>query len=301
MANENSTLEAMLAQYEAASTLRKSTTFDLKNYFTTYLEDGIDNKNMIVRVLPIDGSPFQEVHVHSMKVEGKNRKFVCPSYMSDEPCPFCETREQLLASGDKADAELAKTYNARMMYIVKVIDRANEDDGPKFWRFPKNFKKEGILDKIMAIVQMLKVDITNPETGRDIALNVVRVKNPRGGTYPTVNSINSLDASPLSDDAEIMDKWVNDKKTWNDVYTIKNYDYLRIVVEGGVPMWSKKLEKFVDKSTLTVEAEDVTHELDKELTIGKDNAVGNVKSDDLTTETSYVSDVKKEEEDDLPF
>lgn len=303
MNEEKSTLDAMLAQYEAATTLRKEgTAFSLSNYFTTYLEDGIDNKNMVVRILPIDGTPFQEVHVHSAKVDGKNRKFVCPSHMKDEPCPFCETREQLLASGDKSDADLAKTYNARVMYIVKVIDRSKEADGPKFWRFPKNFKKEGILDKIMAIVQMLKVDITHPETGRDLALNVVRVKNPRGGTYPTVNSINSLDASPLSDNPDTVSRWSNDGKNWDDVYTIKNYDYLSIVVNGGSPVWSKLKEKFVDKESETVEAEDVTSDLDSELTIGKGNAVENVESAGLTKENSNASGVDKElDTDDLPF
>ena len=298
---KKSTLDAMLAQYEAASTTRNETTFDLKNYFTTYLKDGIDKKNLTVRILPSNGTPFQEVHVHSMKVDGKHRKFICPSHMKDEPCPFCEIREQLLASGEKSDADLAKNYNARLMYIVKVIDRDNEEDGPKFWRFPKNYKKDGILDKIMAIVQMRKSDITNIETGRDLTLNVVRVKNPRGGSYPSVNSIVDSDPLLLSDNPENASNWVNDGKTWDSVYTIKNYDYLKIIVEGGVPMWSKIKEKFVDKATLEVGGGNETEDLDNELVIGKGNAVENVKSEDLTKENSHVSGVDKELDEDLPF
>jgi len=295
----------MLAQYEAATALKRETTFDLKNYFSTYLPDGVNNKNMVVRILPINGSPFQEVHVHSIKVDGKNRKFSCPSHMKDENCPFCEIREQLIASGDKADEDLAKTYSARVMYIVKVIDRDNESDGPKFWRFPKNYKKEGILDKIMAIVQMLKVvDITDVETGRDLALNVVRVKNPRGGTYPTVNSINSLDTSPLSDDPKKIEEWVSDTKVWEDVYSVKGYDYLKIIVEGGVPAWNKKLEKFVDKSTLAVDEYDLEGDLEDELAIGKGDGIQKIKSEVLTKPNSKTSEVDDEldgDDDDLPF
>ena len=144
MSNEKkTTLEAMLAQYESATTETKAkTTFDLKNYFTTYLPDGINTAIKRVRILPVsDGTPFIAVHVHSIQVEGKNRKFTCLAHESDLPCPFCEAREELLSTGEESDKELAKNYRPRLMYIVKVIDRENEADGPKFWRFPSNFKK----------------------------------------------------------------------------------------------------------------------------------------------------------------
>ena len=231
MNKENGALAAMLAQYAKTTTKSNETTFEVKNYFTTYLPT-------------LDGSsPFQEVEVHSIKVEGKNRKFTCISHLNDEACPFCEVREELLSTGEKDDEELAKSYKARKMFVVRVIDRENESDGPKFWRFPINYKKDGILDKIMATMQLLKEDITNPTIGRDLIINVVRVKNPRGGTYPAVNSVQAFDKEPLNKDSELSAKWVNDAKTWKDVYSIKGYDYLKIVVMGKVPMWNKKLNK----------------------------------------------------------
>lgn len=306
---KNSVLEAMLSQYEKATSFSSENSFDIKNYFTTFLPDGIDSKMKHIRILPVNGSPFQEVHVHSAKVDGKNRKFTCIAKLEDVPCPFCEARERLMATGEKSDEELAKSYKSRLMYVVKVIDRENEADGPKFWRFPINYKKEGIMDKIMASVQMVGEDITDAETGRDLVLNVVRVKNPRGGTYPAVNSVQAMDRKPLSSDAELAKKWVDDKKTWQDVYSVKDYDYLKLIVMGEVPAWSKKLEKFVAKSSLSPEdLEDTAEDLDSKVSMGanaqkKSETPVETEAPVASKETTYVADVDtdEDEDDDLPF
>jgi len=309
---KNSALEAMLAQYEKASENSFDNSFDIKNYFSTFLPDGVDNKMVAIRILPIEGTtPFQEVHVHTAKVDGKNRKFTCLAHLNDEPCPFCEAREQLLATGEKSDEEIAKSYKPRLMYIVKVIDRENEADGPKFWRFPINYKKDGIMDKIMATIRMVGEDVTDAETGRDLVLNIVRVKNPRGGTYPAVNSVQGMDKKPLSSDAELAAKWLANEKTWKDVYSLKDYDYLHIIVRGEVPAWNKRLEKFVAKSSLTEEDNVSTTESldaqvnspDSTIAVGANATETKVETEteSETTYTAPVDEVDTKVEDDLPF
>ena len=306
--NNNSALAAMLSQYETATSFSSENSFDIKNYFSTFLPEGVDNKMVAIRILPIEGaSPFQEAHIHSTKVDGKNRKFTCIKHLNDEACPFCEAREILLATGEKTDEETAKKYKPRLMYIVKVIDRENEGDGPKFWRFPINYKKDGIMDKIMATVRMVNEDITNPETGRDLVLNIVRVKNPRGGTYPSVNSVQAMDKGLLSTDAELAAKWLANEKTWKDVYSVKDYDYLKIIVRGEVPAWNKKLEKFVAKSELTEEDnEPTTTDLETQVSLGanaqpKAEVPVQVEEVAETTYTAPVDVVEEKEGDDLPF
>lgn len=302
MSNKKTTLESMLAQYESATTETKSkTSFDLKNYFTTYLPDGINSAIKRVRILPINdgGTPFMTVYVHSITVDGKNRKFTCLAHQNDEPCPFCEAREELLSTGKESDKELAKNYRPKLMYIAKVIDRENEADGPKFWRFPSNYKKEGILDKIMANVRMLGVDVTDAVDGWDLALNVERIKNPRGGTYPSVTSILAPKSGPLSTNAEQAKSWVDDTKQWSDVYSMKPYDYLAIIVKGGVPTWSKAKEKYVDKNDLDSGASgNVSDELESELTMGGSKTDSAKESVNKEIETVKEVDFKT---DDLPF
>jgi hypothetical protein len=302
MSNEKSALEAMLAQYEknnAPKYEKKSEkVYDLKNYFNTFIKDGINSATKEIRILPSqDGSPFVEVHGHKVQIEGEWKTFACLKHQKGEACPFCEAREELLATGKESDKELAKKYNARKMYVVKVIDRENEEWGVKFWRFNHDYRKEGIFDKIHGLLTALKTnkDITNVTTGRDLAISIQRNQNK----IPVVTSIAAQDATPLSEDAEQAEKWLNDARTWEDVYSVRTYDYLEIIVKGGVPVWDKDEKKFVDKEALKADSSSTQEE---EITMGIDNVKANLQAATVVepkdTETSVTTE---DEEDDLPF
>ena len=140
MSNEQDALTAMLAQYEANNKPKyekseTAKTYDLKNYFTTYdLEKDEQSKTKEIRILPNPkgGSPLVEFHGHTAIVDGQKKTFPCLQHEKGTACPFCEAREALLSTGDAGDKELAKKYNAKKMYIAKLIDRNNEDEGVKF-------------------------------------------------------------------------------------------------------------------------------------------------------------------------
>jgi hypothetical protein len=53
--------------------------------------------------------------------------------------------------------------------------------------------------------------------------------------------------SPLSEDFDKGMQWINDPKKWDEVYTLKNYEYMSIVSKGGVPIFNKELGKYVSK------------------------------------------------------
>jgi len=302
MSVQNNALAAMLEQYETNNKpkyeKRTDKVFDLKNYFTTYLPKGTVSLTKTIRILPTaDGSsPFVEMHGHKIKIDGEWKTFPCLKHEKNEPCPFCEAREALLATGSETDKELAKTYNTRLMYIVKVIDRDDEEHGVKFWRFNHNYKKEGNLDKIQAVIRAIKKDITNPEIGRDLSLTI-----NKNDEITVVSGVASLDPSPLSEDPKQAAEWMADDRTWRSVYAEKNYDYLLIVVKGGVPVWDKTANCFVDKnSTAAVKTE--TNALDTELTMGVENVKSNIIASTTETVTSSVeSTVEDEVDDDLPF
>jgi hypothetical protein len=300
MSNEKSALDAMLAQYEKNNAPRyekkSEKVYDLKNYFNTFIKDGINAATKEIRILPSqDGSPFVEVHGHKVQIEGEWKTFACLKHQKGEACPFCEAREELLATGKESDKELAKKYNARKMYVVKVIDRENEEWGVKFWRFNHDYRKEGIFDKIHGLLTALKTnkDITNATSGRDLAISIQRNQNK----IPVVTSIAALDATPLSEDAELTEKWLSDTRTWEDVYSVRTYDYLEIIVKGGVPVWDKDEKKFVDKEALKADSNST---LEEELTLGVENVKANlqVSTTIAPTETSVSTE---DEEDDLPF
>jgi len=141
-----------------------------------------------------------------------------------------------MSTGKDSDKELAKQYKSRKFYIVKVIDRDNEQDGPKFWRFKHNYKNEGILDKIIPIWRN-KGDITDAENGRDLIIELAKSKTPKGKEYTTVSAIMYDDPTPVSAEKAQAKEWVNDELTWLDVYSKKPVEYLEAIARGETPKW----------------------------------------------------------------
>jgi hypothetical protein len=219
-----------------------------KKYFTTVLPKGSTGEDRRVRILPTkDGSsPFVEAYFHEVQVDGKWVKLYDPK-QEGKRSPLNEVHDSLVATGEESDKELAKAYRARRFYIVKLIDRDNEADGPKFWRFKHNSKQEGILDKIFPIFRT-KGDITDPVKGRDLTLSLSLTTSNAGKEYTTINSIIPDDVSPLSDKEEQAQKWINDTLVWSDVYSKKPEEYLEMVANGETPKWDQDTKKWVSNS-----------------------------------------------------
>jgi len=292
-----SSFDLMMQQYEQAHQKSKSnSTFDEKNYFNTYLKDGLKEYTFRVRLLPSPNSitPFDEVEIHSTQVNDgngglKNRKIICARKHGDGSCPYCDKREDLYAEGSEETVAEAKTYGTRTFYNVRIIDRDNPEHGVKIWRFPKNFKKDGVYDKIMSLVKILKKDISQPlakDGGRDIAVQVQLVPGNKG-EYPAVTSITHLDPSDLSDNEGVMEDWLKDPKTWKYVYSVKTKEYLQILLDGGVPYFDKESELYVSRESINSKKEDQVKKAKEE------------SPEPLKVETQAVNGL--EDPDDLPF
>ncbi len=239
-----SSLDAVLAQYEQAQKNssggenRMSSEERMKKYFALILDEKSNSGTRRIRILPTkDGSsPFKEAWYHEIQVGGKWQKFYDPGKNDNERSPLNEVYEELMSTGKESDKELAKQYKSRKFYIVKVIDRDHEEDGVKFWRFKHNYKNEGILDKIIPIWRN-KGDITDPEKGRDLIIELTKQKTPKGAAYTTVSTIMYEDAAPIHEDKTVLKEWVEDEMTWLDVYSKKPVEYLEAIARGEVPRW----------------------------------------------------------------
>jgi len=298
MSETKNPLEAMLAQYEENNkpkyTKTEAKTYDLANYFNTFIDDKVKSATKTIRILPTqDGSsPFTELYAHSVQIDGKWSKIACLKHEKGEPCPFCEAHDALRATGKDSDKELAKKYRAKLFYVVKVIDRDKEHEGVKFWRFAHDWRKEGILDKIQGVLLAIKKDVTHPTTGRDLSININRNQLNK----PTVSSISHIDPSVLSEDADLSNEWLGDTRTWEDVYAIKSYEFMEIVVKGGVPVWDKEAKCFVDKDSKTEGGDGI----EEEITMGVENVKANITSasDVISDESTSTTE---DNSDDLPF
>jgi hypothetical protein len=244
-------LDAVLAQYEKAksggnSANKMSQEDRMKKYFAAILMQNENSGQKRLRILPTpDGSsPFKEVWYHEVQVEGKWNKIYDPGKNDNERSPLTEIHDELMSTGKESDKELAKAYKPRKFYIVKVVDRDNEADGVKFWRFKHNYKNEGILDKIIPIWKA-KGDITDPVSGRDLIIELTKAKTPKGATYTVIQTVMHDDPSPVHTDAETAKAWTEDPLTWADVYSKKPVEYLEAIARGETPRWSSDLGKYV--------------------------------------------------------
>lgn len=253
-------LDAVLSQYEKSTQntntggSKMSSEDRMKKYFAALLKDNEKQGQRRVRILPTtDGSsPFKEVWFHEILVDGKYQKFYDPGKNDNERSPLNEVYEELMSTGKESDKQLATQYRSRKFYIVKVIDRDNEQDGVKFWRFKHNYKQEGILDKIIPIWKA-KGDVTDPDNGRDLILELTKAKTPKGATYTVIQTVMYDDPAPISEDETQMAEWVGDGMTWEDVYSKKPVEYLEAIARGETPRWDSDKGGYVYSNNETSE------------------------------------------------
>ena len=253
-----SSLDAVLAQYEknkqpsGSSKPMMSQEDRLKQYLSIMLPKGTKTGEKTIRILPTqDGtSPFKEVYFHNIQVQGRWTKLYDPGKNeegkpSGDRSPLTEVEEALRLAGDAQSKELARSYRSQKFYIVKIIDRDNEEDGVKFWRFKHNWKGDGPIDKIIPIWQK-KGDVTDVNEGRDLTLMLQAVPLPGGrGEYTTVSTVMYEDPAQLSDDTQKVKDWTEDERTWRDVYSQKPVEYLEAIAKGLDPVWDSELKKYV--------------------------------------------------------
>lgn len=269
--------------------------FDPTLYFNLKLEDGEKTGEVTVRIMQLAAGKdvqalttwYEEVPFHSRKVDGKWRKFFDPAHDGKES-PLNDMYE-VLNNGSPDDRKLAYTYKSRPMYILRVIERGKENEGPKFWRFSNT--DNGVMQKIRAIINRLNNKskgagaIWRVDQGRDLTIDYSLDKKG----YVVVNHIIAEDPSPLSEDPKLIEKWVNDTKTWRDAYKEKSLDYLNIIADNLVPVYDRTLEKYVPK---TEDGEVASSPSSRQYTAPQDD-------DNVEDPSDFTAE--ELETDDLPF
>lgn len=270
--------DAVKTQYEAEQVVPNSinkTKFDTKNYLQARLAPNETEKTLTIRLLPFSpegGSPFHKVSMHTVRVNKDIspsgwKTFVCPTHnkkdgaFMGEKCPFCETSQKARELKNKSLDEVTRNKygdvefinRVKDMWIVRCIERGHEEDGVKFWLFNSSKTKEGAYDKIMNLANKRAesaakkgniYSIFDLENGLDLIVTLSRRQDGK----TNIQVIDDGFPSPLTEDEELGKKWINDTKKWYDVYTVKPYEYMSIILQGGVPIYDKELNQFVDKS-----------------------------------------------------
>ena len=273
----NITPESIVMDNQQDEKPQKTSNFDVKNYLNVKLKKGEAEKTLTIRLLPMDlktGNPFQKVYVHNVRVpkelvnpgDSPYKSYICLSKNTDinhdkfgHKCPYCELNRAAYLESTKTDDTVAKKELqkvstdslAKEAVICRCIERGKEDEGVKFWKFNVRFDKTDPYNQILNLYKMRKesaekkskteniLDIYN---GRDLNVTITA----EGTSAPTI--IDDSDRSPLSENEELMKEWIFDKKTWQDVFTCKPYDYLNLVAQMKVPWFDRNTNSWVDKA-----------------------------------------------------
>lgn len=226
---------------------------DLTKYFSLNLGKTDKTGTKIFRILPDTENPLKfarEVKFHHIKVGDDWKKLYDPEQEGLES-PLNDARAALNAHPDKEVKKQAMKYRAKTFYIIRGIERGNEHQGVKFWRFPAVSDGSGIMDKIESLIGIYNLETPgggafwNPIAGRDLIISLGKDEN-RG--FTKVSNMIVSDKKPLHTDAATANTWLTDPIKWEDVYKKYNTEYLRIVADGGIPVWSKETNGYVAKA-----------------------------------------------------
>jgi len=191
-------------------------------------------------------------------------------------CPLCEKSKAILDKQDRSLKGIKKDdmtpqqlavkesndkiykssldWQAKRFYIIRGIDKGQEKDGIKFWRFKHNFKQQGVLDKLgPAVTDFMEangVDFTDSKQGTDLKITVVDADLPgRNRTYRDVSSIYPLGKSVLHADPIVIKEWLDDKTTWRDIFkaasapNITSEEFLEMISVDQAPYWDDSDQK----------------------------------------------------------
>lgn len=318
--NVNVSVEDIFSQNESLNA-PKEQVFNAKNYLQARLEDGETTKTIKIRLLPFSpegGSPFHKIYMHTVKVNksvSKNgwKSFVCANHtkelhLEDTRCPYCETAEQAKQLMFAATNEIDKKNYSNVEYanrvkekwVIRCVERGHEDDGVKFWVFT-HAQKDGIYNKIYDLFKLRyeesgdrKYNIFDVNDGKDIVLTLTRTKDNK-------TAITIADAgfsSPLCEDPNQAKAWIADTKKWSDVYKTKTYDYLSILLNGGIPKFDKEENKYVD-ATESFKNNATTSQVSEQEIVKSEKVTEN---DEALNQILTGTNVQVESvDDDLPF
>lgn len=270
----------------------QNSTFDAKNYLQARLEEGENEKTLTIRLLPFSpegGSPFKKVWIHTIRVNREVSKsgwkmIPCPEKNAKDgkkcECPICKVsrhaQEQQREATDEVTkkklGEVAFMDKAKEAWVVRCIDRDHEEDGVKFWLFNSSNKQQGIYDHMMNFYKLRNesgkkkgndYNIFDLNNGEDFIITITRGKDNKTSYKVADEGF----PSPLTTDFEKGLSWIKDEKKWTEVFPTKSPEYMRILVEGGVPVYDKEKQMYVDKNAKVQEDEERNqNELENNLT-----------------------------------
>ena len=168
-------------------------------------------------------NPFIELYFH---YNINNKTYLSPISFG-RPDPIVEFAEKLKRTGDTDDWKAGKKMEPKLRTFVPVIVRGKESEGVKFWGFGKTVYQ----DILGYIADPDYGDITDPNTGRDIVLEVMSAEESNA-SYPTTTIRVKPAVSKLADSPETIQQLLDGQKEITELYSELSYAELKSVLEN---------------------------------------------------------------------
>jgi len=181
-----------------------------------------------IRVVPFKYNkeyPFTEMQFYYNI--GKFRMIASPLNW-DEKDPIAEFAKQLRGTNDKENWRLAKKLDPKTRVFVPVIVRGQESEGVQMWEFGKQ-----VYEAFLNLAADEEVgDFTDIVNGRDIKL-VTTSPEQNGTKYNSTSISPSMKQTPLSEDKNQVETWLNDQQNPKETYSSLSFD----VIKGALQEW----------------------------------------------------------------
>lgn len=221
-------------------------------------------------------NPFYDVYyAHEFQSNGRTYMTSCPKKNFGEPCASCDKEEALKTQGferrkaikaqygeeamkndpeAKATLKSANYYGARKFYVVRGVNRANQNLGIRYWFIKESYTNKGIWDNLGPMIDAMVnagIDISDPYQGRDINLTISDLPKFDGsGTYKGVTSM-MFDPvpTPLALSEEEVNRLIHDPLEWKQLrqpLAVRGWlnasQFIEEAVNGRMPYWDKNVK-----------------------------------------------------------
>ncbi len=280
---------------------KRKVEYDVKNYLSTKLTASETEKKLTIRILnlsPDSETPFEPIHMHYLASE--NKSFVCTKQTVSVPentnknCPFCDIKDEAEKAQKGADKalweklkDIYKANGSILNYVVRVVDRDDQEFGIKFWKFSEPVYK--MIYNIYKDNKEDEINIFDYLNGKDLTVTIEKI----GGKTKITNISAKNKQTPLAKTEEESNKLITNDKLWSDVYGVKPYEYLELVIDGKVPFFDKTTMQWVEKKE---KVEDTTDEETENEYVSPSE-----ESDESDENTDTTDNTSNQGQEDLPF
>jgi hypothetical protein len=173
-----------------------------------------------IRIVPYQfnkDNPFQELYFHY----NLGKKTYLSPVTFGKADPVVEFCEQLKATGNKEDWQMARKMEPKMRTYVPVLVRGQESEGVKFWGFGKTVYQE-----LLSIISDPDYgDITDVTNGRDISVEFTAAEG--AGSFPKTAIRVKPNQTAATGDKNIAERIMNGQKDITDIFKEVSYDDLK--------------------------------------------------------------------------